>query len=94
MAFGITFWQNLVCGSLLLAYSLARGRPLPMSPRHIRFYFIVAILGDICPGQAVSIWPLNMFRAGVLGDHRYIDSHTDLWHGRCFLAVRKNRPSG
>ena len=51
MAFGITFWQNLVCGSLLMAYSFARGRPLPMSPRHIRFYFIVAILGTSVPAS-------------------------------------------
>lgn len=65
MAFGITFWQNLICGSLLLAYSLARGRPLPMSPRHIRFYFIVAILGTSVPASCFYL-AAEYVSAGVL----------------------------
>ena len=65
MAFGITFWQNLFCGSLLLVYSLARGRPLPMSPRHIRFYFIVAILGTSVPASCFYL-AAEYVSAGVL----------------------------
>ena len=61
MAFGITFWQNALCAAILLAHTYARRRPLPVSGRHIRFYFIVACLAHRFR-QAVSIWQLNSCR--------------------------------
>ena len=65
MAFGITFWQNLVCGGVLLIYTLARGRPLPVSARHIRFYFIVAMLGTSIPASCFYL-AAEFVTAGVL----------------------------
>ena len=43
--FGITFWQCVICALMLLAFTYARGRPLPVSRRHLKIYVNVALLG-------------------------------------------------
>jgi drug/metabolite transporter (DMT)-like permease len=65
MAFGITFWQNALCAAILLAYTYARRRPLPVSGRHIRFYFIVALLGTSIPASCFYL-AAEFVPAGVL----------------------------
>lgn len=49
--FGITFWQCIVCGGILLGYTLLRGRPMPLSGRHLRIYLYVALLGASIPNS-------------------------------------------
>ena len=49
--FGITFWQCIVCGGILLGYNLLRGRPMPLSGRHLRIYLYVALLGASIPNS-------------------------------------------
>jgi len=63
--FGITFWQSVVGGVILLAYSRARGRPLPLSPRHLRIYVIVALLGASLP-NSLFYFAAPHVQAGVL----------------------------
>jgi drug/metabolite transporter (DMT)-like permease len=65
MAFGITFWQNALCAAILLAYTCARRRPLPVSARHIRFYFVVALLGTSIPASCFYL-AAEFVPAGVL----------------------------
>lgn len=65
MAFGITFWQNSLCAAILLAYTCARRRPLPVSARHIRFYFVVALLGTSIPASCFYL-AAEFVPAGVL----------------------------
>ena len=49
--FGITFWQWIVCGGFRLGYTLLRGRPMPLSGRHLRIYLYVALLGASIPNS-------------------------------------------
>lgn len=49
--FGITFWQCIVCGFILLGYTMLRGRRMPMTPRHLRIYLYVALLGASVPNS-------------------------------------------
>ena len=49
--FGITFWQCIVCGGILLTYTLLRGRPMPLDGRHLRIYLYVALLGASIPNS-------------------------------------------
>ena len=49
--FGITFWQCIVCGAILLGYTMLRGRALPLSGRHLRIYLYVALLGASIPNS-------------------------------------------
>ena len=65
MAVGITFWQNALCAAILRAYTYARRRPLPVSGRHIRFYFIVALLGTSIPASCFYL-AAEFVPAGVL----------------------------
>jgi len=63
--FGITFWQSVVCGGVLLAYTLARRRPLPMTRRHLGIYVIVALLGASVP-NSLFYFAAPYVQAGVL----------------------------
>ncbi len=50
--FGLIFWQ-LVIGALILgAVTLLRGRRLPLGPRHLRLYLVIALIGTVLPGLA------------------------------------------
>ena len=48
-AIGLTLWQGLGGGGVLLAATLLRGRRLPLSPRHIVFYGICGLTGTAVP---------------------------------------------
>ena len=63
--FGITFWQCIVCGVMLLAFTHARGRPLPVSKRHLKIYVIVALLGASLP-NSLFYFAAPHVQAGVL----------------------------
>ena len=63
--FGITFWQSVVCGGLLLTFTLARRRPLPLSRRHFGIYIIVALLGASVP-NSLFYFAAPYVQAGVL----------------------------
>lgn len=50
--FGIIFWQ-LVIGTVLLgAVTALRGRGLPLTPRHLRLYAVIALVGTVLPNGA------------------------------------------
>ena len=63
--FGITFWQSLVGGIILLGCTQARGRPLPLSARHLKIYVIVALLGASLP-NSLFYFAAPHVQAGVL----------------------------
>ena len=63
--FGVTFWQSVVCGVILLGFTLARGRPLPLSRRHLGIYVIVALLGASVP-NSLFYFAAPHVQAGVL----------------------------
>ena len=46
---GLTLWQAIGGGTLLLSISLARGRPVPVSRRHRWFYLVCGVLGTAMP---------------------------------------------
>lgn len=50
--FGIIFWQ-LAIGTLILGgITIARGRGLPLGPRHLRLYAAIALTGTLIPNAA------------------------------------------
>ncbi|MDY6859207.1 MAG: DMT family transporter [Pseudomonadota bacterium] len=63
--FGIIFWQ-LVIGALLLgAITWLRGRPLPMTARHLRLYVFIALVGTLLP-NAASLQAAVHLPAGIV----------------------------
>ncbi|MEC8643683.1 MAG: DMT family transporter [Pseudomonadota bacterium] len=63
--FGVTFWQSVVCGVILLTWTMARRRPLPMTRRHLGIYVIVALLGASVP-NSLFYFAAPHVQAGVL----------------------------
>lgn len=49
---GIVFWQFALGAMLLGSFNLARGKGLPMQPRHLAFYLFIALIGTIVPNSA------------------------------------------
>ena len=49
-AFGLLFWQLVVCCGVLGVLTLVRGKSLPLNAAALRFYVVVAVLGTIVPG--------------------------------------------
>jgi drug/metabolite transporter (DMT)-like permease len=50
--FGIIFWQLAIGTVLLGGITLARGRGLPLTPRHLGLYAAVALTGTLIPNAA------------------------------------------
>jgi drug/metabolite transporter (DMT)-like permease len=50
--FGLIFWQLVVCVLVLGTLTLARGKRLPFTPKAMRFYIVVAVLGTLVPNFA------------------------------------------
>ena len=48
-AFGLIFWQLVVCCVVLGALTVVRGKSLPLHPAGLRFYAVVAVLGTLVP---------------------------------------------
>lgn len=63
--FGITFWQSVVGGAILLVFTQMRGRPLPVSKRHLKIYVVVALLGASLP-NSLFYFAAPHVQAGVL----------------------------
>ncbi len=50
--FGLVFWQLAIGALFLGAINLVRGTGLPMTPRHLRFYALIAMIGTVLPNSA------------------------------------------
>jgi len=48
-AFGLIFWQLVVCCAVLGVLTVVRGKTLPLNARALRFYAVVAVLGTLVP---------------------------------------------
>lgn len=48
-AFGLIFWQLVVCCVVLGVLTLLRGKSLPLHGKALRFYAVVAVLGTLVP---------------------------------------------
>ncbi len=48
-AFGLIFWQLVICAVLLGAITLARGKGLPLTGPALRFYVVIAVIGTLVP---------------------------------------------
>ena len=65
MPLGMTFWQCLIGGFLLLILSLIRGRPPSFSIVNVKVYFVVALLGASIPTSILYLAAKHV-QAGVL----------------------------
>ena len=63
--FGIIFWQLAIGTVVLGAITLARGRGLPLGPRHLRLYAVIALTGTLIP-NAASYQAAVHLPAGIL----------------------------
>jgi drug/metabolite transporter (DMT)-like permease len=54
-AFGLIFWQLVVCTFVLGALTLIRGKGLATTPAALRFYVVVAVLGTLIPNASFYI---------------------------------------
>ena len=48
-AFGLIFWQLVVCCVVLGLLTVLRGKSLPLHAKALRFYAVVAVLGTLVP---------------------------------------------
>jgi len=46
---GLTLWQGIIGGSVLLAITVIRGKRVPLSPQHLRLYVICGVVGTALP---------------------------------------------
>ena len=63
--FGLVFWQQVLGAVLLAAVCLIRGNPLPLGPRHLRVYLIIAMIGTIVP-NTISYQAAVHLPAGIM----------------------------
>lgn len=63
--FGLIFWQLVTCVLVLGAIALVRRRPLPLDPRSLRFYLIVAVLGTLVPNFTFYL-SVSRLPAGIM----------------------------
>ena len=86
---GLSLWQGVLGGLILLAISFARGRRLPLGRRHLVFYFICGNSGTLLPNLA-------MFSAAphiTVGAMSMVISMVPLFTYLQSLLVRIDRPS-
>ena len=50
--FGLIFWQTLIGAALMAAICTLRGTRLPLHPRHLWLYTIIALVGTVIPNSA------------------------------------------
>ncbi len=62
---GLTLWQGLFGGLLLLALALTRRRPPPLDRRHLGFYLVCGLLGTVIP-SILYFYAASRVPAGVL----------------------------
>jgi drug/metabolite transporter (DMT)-like permease len=63
--FGIIFRQLAIGTAVLGAITFARGRGLPLGPRHMRLYAVIALTGTLIP-NAASFQAAVHLPAGIL----------------------------
>ncbi len=63
--FGIIFWQLVIATVILGAITAARGRGLPLTAPHLRFYAVIALVGTVLP-NAASFQAAVHLPAGVI----------------------------
>jgi len=63
--FGLIFWQFVIGSFLLGVVVQVRGDGLPLGPKHLRLYTIIALIGTILPNSA-SYESARHLPAGVL----------------------------
>jgi drug/metabolite transporter (DMT)-like permease len=52
LPFGLIFWQLLIGAVLTTAVLLVRRKPLPVHPRSVLFFAVIALLGTLVPNTA------------------------------------------
>ncbi len=62
---GLTLWQGLFGGLLLLALALTRRRPPPLTRGHLAFYLVCGLLGTVIP-SILYFYAAARVPAGVL----------------------------
>ncbi len=62
---GLSLWQGLLGGLLLMALAVVRRRPPRLSRRHLGFYLVCALLGTVLPGTLL-FYAAPHLPAGVL----------------------------
>jgi drug/metabolite transporter (DMT)-like permease len=63
--FGITLWQGVLGGLLLLAFNIARRQALPLRRRFLIFYLVCGLLGTAIP-STLFFYAAEHIPAGVL----------------------------
>jgi drug/metabolite transporter (DMT)-like permease len=57
--FGLVFWQMVIGAVFMTAINVARRKPLPLGPRYLRLYLIIAVIGTVLPNSAsyqAAVW--------------------------------------
>lgn len=63
--FGLTWWQGIGGGGLLLLVTLLRGKRLPLDQRHLQFYGFCGVVGTIMPTVSL-FYAAEHVAAGVM----------------------------
>lgn len=62
---GLIFWQLVITILILVIPTLLRKLPMPTTPRHLAYYFGIAMLGTLVPGT-FSFWSYAYLPAGIV----------------------------
>lgn len=62
---GLIFWQLLITIVILAVPALVRKLPMPLSMRHLSYYFGIALIGTLIPGT-FSFWSYAYLPAGIV----------------------------
>lgn len=62
---GLIFWQLLITVVILVVPTMVRKLPMPLSARHLSYYFGIAIIGTLIPGT-FSFWSYAYLPAGIV----------------------------
>ncbi len=57
--FGLVFWQMVIGAVFTIVINAARGKRLPLGPRYLRLYLVIAMIGTVLPNSAsyqAAIW--------------------------------------
>lgn len=62
---GLIFWQLLITVVILVVPTMVRKLPMPLSTRHLSYYFGIALIGTLIPGT-FSFWSYAYLPAGIV----------------------------
>ena len=63
--FGLIFWQLVITSALMTSVTLLRGKPLPFSGTHLRFYLLITLIGAVIP-NSITYTVATKLPAGIL----------------------------